>query len=292
VTLGSVADRYLKECASRQLRPRSYEEVERHLTRHWAPLHELPLEKVRRSNIAARLGQIASENGPFAANRSRASLSALFAWAMGEGLIEQNPVIGTNKATEEVKRDHVVRDEELAAIWRACRDDEYGRIVRLLILTAQRREEVGAMRWAEIDEANASWTIPRERSKNGQPHEVPLSPPALLILREVPRRDGRALVFGSGDGGYSGWSKAKAALDQRIAASGAKVRPWRLHDLRRTAATRMAELGTMPHVVEAILNHLSGHKAGVAGVYNRAAYRQEKRDALERWAIHVASLLG
>ncbi len=151
VTLGSVADPCLKECASRKLRPRSYDEAERHLTRHWAPLREVPLEKVKRANVATRIGQIASENGPFAANRSRASLSALFGWAMGEGLIEQNPVIGTNKATEEVKRDHVIRDEELAAIWRACRDDEYGRIVRLLILTAQRREEVGGMRWAEID---------------------------------------------------------------------------------------------------------------------------------------------
>ncbi len=151
VTLGSVADPCLKECASRQLRPRSYDEAERHLTRHWAPLREVPLEKVKRANVATRIGQIASENGPFAANRSRASLSALFGWAMGEGLIEQNPVIGTNKATEEVKRDHVVRDEELAATWGACRDDEYGRIVRLLILTAQRREEVGGMRWAEID---------------------------------------------------------------------------------------------------------------------------------------------
>ncbi len=117
-------------------------------------------------------------------------------------------------------------------------------------------------------------------------------PPALQILREVPRRDGRALVFGEGAGGFSGWSKCKERIDARILASGVKVRPWRLHDLRRTAATRMAELGTMPHVVEAILNHLSGHKAGVAGVYNRATYRQEKRDALERWAIHVDGLVA
>jgi integrase len=209
---------------------------------------------------------------------------------MGEGLIEQNPVIGINKATEDVRRYHVVHDEELAAIWGACRDDEYGRIVRLLILTAQRREEVGGMRWAEIDETTATWTSPGERGKNGQPHEVPLSPPALQILREVPRRDRRALVFGSGADGYSGWSRAKTALDRRIAASGAEVRPWRLHDLRRTAATRMAELGTLPHVVEAVLNHLSGHKAGVAGIYNRATCWQEKRDALVRWADHVLSL--
>ena len=111
----------------------------------------------------------------------------------------------------------------------ACRDDDYGRVVHLLMLTAQRREEVAALAWNELDLAGALWTIPKKRTKNGLPHDVPLSSPALSILEGAPKRDGRALVFGDGEGGFQGWSKAKAALDRRIAAAGAKVRPWRLH---------------------------------------------------------------
>jgi integrase len=144
---------------------------------------------------------------------------------MGEGLVENNPVIGTNKATEEVSRDHVLRDTELAAIWKACRDDDYGRIVQLLILTGQRREEVGAMQWDEVDQARGLWTIPKGRTKNGLPHDVPLSDAALEILRRAPHRGGRALVFGDGAGGFQGWSKAKAALDKRVDETGVKVHP-------------------------------------------------------------------
>ena len=120
---------------------------------------------------------------------------------------------------------------------------------------------------------------------------MPLSPAALEILRAAPRRDGRPLLFSEGSGGFSGWSKAKTALDKRIADAGVKVRPWRLHDLRRTAATGMGnKLGVLPHVIEAVLNHVSGHKAGVAGIYNKATYRAEKRQALKAWAEHLNDL--
>lgn len=290
VTFGPVADRYLKRAKTR-LKRRSYEEVERHLVRHWAPLKGHPLQSITRAVVAARLGEIAFAHGPYASNRARASLSAFFTWAMGEGLAESNPVIGTNKATEEVSRDHVIRDAELAAIWNACRDDDYGRIVRLLILTGQRREEVGDMTWSELDLDRGLWTIPRERTKNGLTHEVPLSVAALKLLRSIPCREGREFVFGEGRGGFSGWSKSKVRLDTRIAKTGTFVRPWRVHDLRRTVATRLADLGTLPHVVEAILNHISGHKAGVAGIYNRATYSNEKREALRTLAIDIETLV-
>ncbi|MER2269803.1 tyrosine-type recombinase/integrase [Methylobacterium oxalidis] len=287
VTLGNVADRYLAK-AKRKLRPRSYEEVGRHLTRHWRPLREFPLHKVQRAMIALRLSEIATENGPFAANRARASLSALFSWAMGEGLAELNPVLGTNKATEEVSRTRVLSDAELAAIWRGCGDDDYGRIVRLLLLTGQRREEVGGMRASEINADGTLWRIPPERTKNRIEHEVPLSEAAQMLIKGAGLVRDRDLLFGRGEGSFAGWSKAKAALDRRIATAGVKVQPWRLHDLRRTAATKMAdELGVLPHVVEAILNHISGHRAGVAGIYNRAAYRGEKRQALDGWAKYI-----
>jgi integrase len=292
ITLGAVSEKYLKR-AKAKLKPRSFEEVERHLTRHWATLKALPVHKIRRADVALRLEEIASEHGPFASNRARASLSALFSWAMGEGLAEANPVIGTNKATEEVSRDHHLTAAELAAVWSHCRDDDYGRIVRLLMLTAQRREEVAAMTWGEIRETEALWAIPKARTKNGLPHDVPLSAPAIEILSSAPRREGRSLVFGEGSGGFQGWSNAKTSLDKRIRDAGLKVRPWRLHDLRRTAATLMSDkLGVQPHTVEAILNHISGHKAGVAGIYNRATYATEKREALERWATFILTTVA
>jgi integrase len=209
---------------------------------------------------------------------------------MAMGLADSNPVVGTIRVGEETSREHVISGHELAAIWKACRDDHHGQIIRLLILTAQRRDEVGDMRWSELDLDGALWTIPRERTKNALTHEVPLSTTAVRLLRGISRRDGREFVFGEGAGGFSGWSKAKAQLDARIDGFGATVRPWRLHDLRRSAATRMADLGVLPHVIEAVLNHVSGHRAGVAGIYNRALYGAEKREAVERWAQHLLTI--
>ena len=298
VTLGSVVDLYLP-LAETRLKPRSFQEVQRHLRLHWKPLSQTALAKVARADVAARLRSIARDNGPFAANRARAALSALYSWAIGEGLADANPVIGTNKATDEISRDRVLSDEELNLIWRNAGDGAYGTIVRLLILTGQRREEVGGMLWPELRLAHGVWSIDANRTKNGLAHDVPLSSAAIGILREQERRDGRELVFGEGVGPFQGWSNAKSALDARVQKVLAKIhgdgfvlKAWRLHDIRRTVATRMGDLGVQPHVVEAILNHVSGHKAGVAGVYNRASYAAEKSAALTLWAEHIDALIG
>jgi len=204
-------------------------------------------------------------------------------------------VIGTNKAAELKTRERVLADAELAAIWKALPANQYGAIVRLLILTGQRREEVGGLQRSEIDFSKALIMLPPERTKNGRPHELPLTAPAIEILEAQPRRGERELVFGEGEGPFQGWSRAKGTLDRRIASQADKngrVAPWRLHDIRRTVATRMADLGVQPHVVEVVLNHVSGHKAGVAGVYNRSLYGPEKRAALELWANHVLTIVG
>jgi integrase len=230
----------------------------------------------------------------------------MFNWAMREGFdIPANPVFGTNRPAEPKSRQRVLTDGELAEIWFACRDDDHGRIIKLLALTGQRRDEIGGMRWSEIDEDKKLWTIPGFRTKNHREHIVPLSDSALVLVAASPRRTDRDYVFGDGprrnggdERGFSGWSKAKAALDQRILEvrqqtdPKAKRLPWRLHDLRRTCATVMADrLGVLPYLVEAVLNHVSGHKAGVAGVYNRAQYEGEVRDALKRWAEHVKTIV-
>lgn len=143
VTLGSVVDSYLARHAEKRLKPGTFTDVARYLRRHWAPLSKLPIAKISRANVAARLGHIADESGSYAANRARAALSALYAWAIAEGLTDANPVVGTRKAVDEIARDRVLTDAELAAVWRNAGDADFGAIVRLLILTGQRREEVG-----------------------------------------------------------------------------------------------------------------------------------------------------
>jgi integrase len=293
--LGAIIGRFLAR-QERRLRPRSYDESKRYLERYLKPLHELHPASINRATVAARLGKIASEHGAVSADRARAILSSFFAWAIGEGLCETNPVAGTNKHFDGARsRDRVLTDRELAAIWKALPDSDYGAIVRLLILTGQRREEIGALQWSEVDLEAREIALPPARTKNKRPHDVPLCDQALSILKSRPAHAGRDLVFGDGprarDGedrgcGFQGWSKAKLALDQQTSSVG----PWRLHDVRRTVATRMAELGVQPHVVESVLNHISGHKAGVAGVYNRSSYATEKREALDFWGKHVEAL--
>jgi len=304
-TLGKVADDYLKYAKKKQ-KPRSYAETKRHLLINWKPLHVASVFHLHRRHIAARLAQIETERGAVSAARARAALSAMFNWAMREGFeIPANPVFGTNRPTEPKSRQRVLTDGELAEIWSACRDDDHGRIIKLLALTGQRRDEVGGMRWFEIDEDKKLWTIPGSRTKNHREHMVPLVDSALALVAASPRRTDRDYVFGEGprrngddQRGFSGWSKAKAALDQRIlearqqADPKGKRLPWRLHDLRRTCATVMADrLGVSPYIIEAVLNHVSGHKAGVAGVYNRAKYETEMRHALQRWAEHVKTIV-
>jgi integrase len=281
-TFGSEVERYL--AWKRQgMKPRAHEEITRHLVRHGKPLSELPLAEIDRRTIAKRLGEIETASGPVARNRVRSSLSAFFAWAIREGLVETNPVSGTGKASE-TSRDRVLSERELTAVWAALDFSQFGEIVRLLILTGQRREEIGSLRWSEIDRDRI--VLPPGRTKNRREHIIPLSPAAREILDRQPRRDERDLIFGIGAGGFSGWSDCKAGLDARVS-----IAPFRLHDLRRTAATLMADrLGVLPHVIEAVLNHVSGHKGGVAGIYNRARYEAEARDALERWAEFVGKI--
>ena len=290
-TLGSVLRPYLLVKKS-ELKPRTYEEVERHLLQHSKRLHGLQLTAIDRRTVAALLTTLAANSGPNLANSVRASLSSFFGWAMREGLAEANPMIGTNKAAVNASRDRVLSDDELRLIWDALGNDPYGDIVRLLALTGQRRDEIGSLRWREVDFDKSLIALPPERTKNSRPHDVPLSPTALAILKARPRLAGREYVFTSGANGYLGWSNNKVALDARITGKGA-ISPWRLHDLRRTVSTRMHdELGIAPHIVEAVLNHVSGHRAGVAGVYNRAVYAKEKAVALSRWAEHLGAIVS
>jgi integrase len=273
------------------LRPASFRVTKLYLTgkAYFGPLHGSAIGEITRADVAARLLAITRNSGTVTGSRARSALSTLFAWALGEGLCEANPVVGTNKPPDSTPRDRVLADGELAAIWAACKDDDYGRIVWLLALTGARRAEIAGIRWSELDLDNALWSLPKERAKNKRALLLPLSPLALSIIRSVPERVGRDQLFGErAASGFTHWSEAKQALDQRLAGQAGQ---WRLHDLRRTCATRMADIGVQPHVIEAVLNHYGGHRAGVAGVYNRSPYEREMKAALALWAEHVRALV-
>jgi integrase len=258
--------------------------AEHYLRNHSAPLRKLRLDEIDRRKIAALLGQIETASGPIARNRLRSTLSAFFAWCVTEGLLDANPVAGTAKADEGNSRERVLTQEELRKLWRSLGDDSFADILRLLLLTGQRRNEIGALRWSEIDLARKVIVFPPARTKNGRQHEVPLSAQALVILKRLPRRNSTDYLFGRRSG-YSDWGRAKQELDQRL-----RIAPWRIHDLRRTAATQLGELGVLPHVVEQALNHVSGAKAGVAGVYNRSKMTDAVREGLQKWADYVEKI--
>ena len=297
-TFGALLPRFLERQRTR-LKPRSYVETEHHLQRHAKALHSSPIEAVTRRAIAGRLAEIEKHNGPAARNRVRASLSAYFTWAAKEGYVDANPVAFTNKA-EEKARERVFSDDELRTIWLAAGDDQFGAIVKLLMLTGARRTEIGGLMWDEISPTLPLITLPPARTKNGREHLIPLSEPALKILKAQPRRtmaDGTPWehVFGNIVGcGYQNWSRGKVDLDARVAEAGhGKVlAPWTLHDFRRSVSTALHDrFGVPPHVVEVILGHAGGHKSGVAGVYNKALYLEERRRALERWGAHIMELV-
>jgi integrase len=300
--------------AKATMRPGSFENAERHLLKHAKPLHRQAMEQVQRAEIATLVRRVEKQSGPAAANKLRTTLAAIWKWATGSGLIaaDANPVLLVPKAAERGPRSRVLTDGELALIWRCTAGGhDYDRIVRLLLLTATRREEAGAMMWPEVemagDRLSATWTLPAVRSKNALPHEVALGPLAVAQLPK--RREGNPAVLGDTETGFSGWSQSKARLDQRMRKAlradfvkqhgrqpengEVTLSHWTLHDFRRTFSTWANETGIEPHVVEAVLNHVSGAaKRGVAGVYNRATYRTQKAAALAAWEGHIRSVIG
>jgi integrase len=294
----AVAKDYLEFLQRRvtkaEMKPRTYTEVERHMMKHWKPLHRLVIGSINRATIATRLREIAKQNGPVAADRARSNVSTFFAWAIGEGICETNPVDGTNKNSEYVERERSLiltgkgqppNYGEIVAVWRGAPDNEYGKIVRLLILTLCRRDEIASLGWSEVDKEARHIVLPGTRTKNGREHVVPLSDAAMEILESVEQREGRELLFGSGKGGYSGWSKSKEQMDEAV-----KIKkPWTLHDLRRTGRTGLGILGVAPHVAEAVLNHLP---AKLIRTYDTNDYHAEKRAALDLWAAHLMRLVN
>ena len=227
-------------------------------------------------------------------------LSSLFNWARRHRRTNAgNPCSGLRPANA-VARDRVLSNAELVRFWTAADGEPLvGPLLKLLLLTGARLNEVAGMRWSELSEDGALWSLPKERTKNKRAHSVPLAPLAQTLIGNVPRLAGSDLVFTTtGKTPVSGWSRTKRRLDRNMLAIARKdkrdavIAPWRLHDLRRSLVTGMAELGVRSDVIEVAVNHVSGSRGGIAGVYNRSELMDERREAFKRWANHVSGLVA
>jgi integrase len=262
-----------------------------------------PAHSIVRADVNELLRAIVTRGAPVTSNRVLAAIRKMFNWAVAEDILATTPCIGVTKKADESSRERVLSASELRLIWKASDAIGYPwpQFVKLLILTLQRRTEVAGIRRKEVQ--GRVWTIPSERAKNGEAHEVPLSDAALDILGSC-KTIGKSGFYLTryGEVGLSGFSKAKGELDAEISriqqeevAAGGSFEPvpnWTFHDLRRTGATGLAKLGVEIVVTEHILNHVSGSLAGVAGVYNRFQYADRKRAALDAWTAHVLKVVN
>jgi integrase len=256
-----------------------------------------PLSEITDDDIHALVDEVREKGVPGLARKSRrategmalsmfSTLSTFFKWLLHKRRLKQNPCVALPRPKTPASRDRVLTATEIVAFWSAANElgDPYAPMLKLLLLTGCRLNEVARMRRAELSTDGEIWTIPGNRTKNKRTHVVPLAPRARELIATLPSE--REIVFTTdGRAPVASADRIKKRLDTLM-----DIPKWRLHDLRRTCATGMAEIGVAPHIVEACLNHVSGAKAGVAGIYNRAVYGAEKKAALELWAAHVKQL--
>jgi integrase len=251
--------------------------------------HKL-ISEIAKVDVNRMLDVIVDRGAPIAANETLSIAKRWLRWCVGRGYLSASPIADVEAPAAKKSRDRVLSDDELRDVWDAAESLGYpcGPFLRLLILTAQRRGEVAAMRWQDVDLERALWTLSAEQTKAGRVHDVPLSTAALAILNSLPRFEG-AHVFTTGNGAkpINSFSKLATRLEE---AMGKTQAAFVLHDIRRTAATHLAKMGTPPHVLAALLNHSPGSAQGVTAIYNRFRYVEERREALEAWAEHVLKL--
>ena len=282
----TVLDEWLKRD---QAHNKTKEAVKRLIDKDATPAWQYrQITDIGRRDILDVIDAVADRGSVITARRLQAHLHRLFKWAVQRGIIAANPAADLPKPGAETKRDRVLTDEELVKVWRAAEDLgwPFGHAVQLLILTGARREEIGGLKWAEVGVTEIQ--LEGERTKNGEPHTIPFSTATTAVLETVPHIGHSEFVFTTnGKTPISGWSRAKRQLDQLADIT----TPWRIHDLRRTVATGLQKLGVILQVIEAVLGHVSGSRAGVVGVYQRHSFDAEKAAALEAWGAHVTGLV-
>jgi integrase len=284
---------------------RSASEIERQFKLHILPQWgDWPITDLSRSVIMERMDEIAVK-APVMANRVLATVRSMLSWAVSRSIVAANPAMGIIPPGAEKARDRVLTFDEIRFLWMACNEigPPFGPLFKVLLATAQRREEVAGMRYSELDQKELRWLVPSARAKNGIENLVPLSSLVINLIKSSPRIEGvDGYVFTStGETSVSGWSRAKSRLDAAMRQEMLRAKFLRendellhftLHDLRRTAASHMARIGVQPHIIEATLNHKSGRVSGIAAVYNRYSYEAEKRAALNAWAEELERITG
>lgn len=258
-------------------------------------LHGKRIDQIKRGEVVdeleAMIADIEESGGRGTrANRGLAAIKKLYSWCIDQGIVDLSPVTALKPLIKEVARDRWLTDEEIKSFWRGCETEGYPfeQFGKLLLLTGQRLREIAGMRWSELDFQKGTLTLKASRTKNGTLHVLPLPPQAIAILEAMPRFLDSDYVFTTtGTTPISGFGRLKKRLEVFV---GLDAEDWRFHDLRRTGATNMAIMGVQPHIIEAVLNHKSGIVSGVAAVYNRYAYVDEKREALVKWADYVERL--
>jgi integrase len=313
-----VAAEYKTRYIERKQKARTQEETWRPFRKLFIPLWGARhVASITRRDIKSALNGLVDEGKGVTANRAKTVLSGFYTWAIDEGYVETSPVAGMKDLVDEEARDRVLADLELQLIWSAAGKMAYpyGDMVKMLAITAQRRDEVAQIARPELlainDPERARWLLPASRTKAGREHMVPLSAPARAIIEAAPKPDqdqpDGEFLFSTTNGvrPISGYSKCKAELDELIAADLAQqnagnaasgleqrvIERWTLHDLRRTAATGMERLGIPDAVRKAVLNHSRATDLGVTAVYSRHDYAREKREALDRWAVHLLGIV-
>jgi integrase len=267
---------------------RSAGRVEKRIRTHCLPAwkNRLITDIDRRAALAV-IDDIVDRGNIILARRMFNHLHRMFVWCLGRGIININPLAHAEKPGEEKPRERVLTDDELVKVWEASAEQLLPsfRDALRLILTGARKQELGELRWDEIATDGASIELKGARTKNGQPHTIPLSSTARTIIAQIERNS--SYVFPGATGSpISNWAKAKERLDKTSGVSG-----WVIHDLRRTVATGLQRLGIPLPVTESVLGHTSGSRSGIVGIYQRHDYAKEKAAALEAWAAHVIALI-
>ncbi len=307
-----VATKYIALHVRPKLRPNSQKAVARHLAAIVAAFPGRRLSEIDRTEIhEALLDPLVAQGHGIAANRLLSTLQGLCSFALERGYIKVSPFVGLKRPAREVSRERTLIDiktaidpktdevtetvdaTELKMVIQAAKKlgFPFGTIVEMLVYTGQRRNEVSELQWSELNLETATWTLPENRTKNARGHEVMLAPQVVTLLKSVPRGSG-PFVFSRTNGQTPFTSMSKGMVDLKKLMS-KNIEPWSLHDLRRTFSTGAASLSIPQHIVERILNHVTGTKDGggpISRIYNRYPYRSEKREAMITWANYVDGL--
>jgi integrase len=291
-TVEAITGQFIKRHCSSKNRPSTATGTERLLRQYVLPRWGARLARdITRRDVIDLLDDIVDAGKPIAANRVLAAARKMFNWCVERDILQATPFAGVKPPTDEQSRDRVLEDSELRAVWMAADQvgGPFGALVKLLVLTGQRRDEVARMQWSEINLETRLWLLPPERVKNNLAHEIPLSAPAIAVLEALPRIGDRFVLTTSGEAPSSNYAKNKRRLDALLPSD---MLPWRLHDVRRSVASSMARLGVSLPVVEKCLNHISGTFSGIVSVYQKHTFSDEKRAAFDTWGSFVADLVS